>query len=413
MRLSPSTAAVVKLGPFRAEADATRQESLTIAAAEVRLARRAVGSNAWGAFAAKAEATDPAHDENAYYDVTLSDVDVGTGGELLVSCQPAGSLGAWAVFMIEDFVPADLRAVDGQTGAAKVGAGSGLLQIDLSAWQDAPLGGANMIQDDGSGNSQFSQLALAMTPVESASGVQARYRWSTDTSATNPTSGRVKADNGTLASITEVYMHQLTDSGYNASGFIAGLKAGDALVIARDGQGQNFINCVVNAAPTDNGDWYTISVTVVDSGGAFGNNNVMAVTFIYSAAGLTQQEVADAQLLTPSGSVDPGSVHAKLDDIDVKRLAGSQAAATQLQNTVLATESAKVDDPAASTTSFITTLTASGAEAYVDRPLTFTTGVLAQTVVDIESYDPGTKRVTVRAGVLPVAPADQDDFVVT
>lgn len=98
MRLTPNQPAVIKLGPFRAEADATKQESLTILTTDIRLSRQT--GNTESAFAAKTEATAPTHDEAAWYDVTLNSADVGVGGFLTVSCQPAGSLGAWRIFEI-------------------------------------------------------------------------------------------------------------------------------------------------------------------------------------------------------------------------------------------------------------------------------------------------------------------------
>jgi hypothetical protein len=142
--------------------------------------------------------------------------------------------------------------------------------------------GNELVQDDGQGVTQFTATALANISSVGGGFVNTMYRWSNDITATDPTSGRVKANNATLASITAVYIHSITDTSGNATGIIEALRIGDGLLIAREGSGGDFFQFVVDALAVDNGAWYTITGAVTDSGGTISNNNTVIVTFAFA-----------------------------------------------------------------------------------------------------------------------------------
>ena len=62
---------------------------------------------------------------------------------------------------------ANVTAWDGSTGAVKVGATSGLPQVDVTAWQDRVLGATNMIEADVSGD-RWTFQALSLSPSAGA-----------------------------------------------------------------------------------------------------------------------------------------------------------------------------------------------------------------------------------------------------
>ena len=85
----------IKLGPFVDSSDGfTPMTALSIGASDVRVAKHGLF------FVAKSDATDPAHDENGWYSVTLDEVDTEDTGELIVAVNQAGALPVWREFLV-------------------------------------------------------------------------------------------------------------------------------------------------------------------------------------------------------------------------------------------------------------------------------------------------------------------------
>lgn len=94
--LKQSTAVTVKLGPFVDATDATKEESLTITQAEVRLSKNG------GDMAQKGNADALGHDELGVYDCNLSTTDTGTLGQLDIYVYESGAMLEWRHFMVVD-----------------------------------------------------------------------------------------------------------------------------------------------------------------------------------------------------------------------------------------------------------------------------------------------------------------------
>lgn len=94
--LRQSTAVTVKLGPFVDATDATKEESLTITQAEVRLSKNG------GDMAQKGNADALGHDELGVYDCNLSTTDTGTLGPLDIFVYESGVMLEWRHFMVVD-----------------------------------------------------------------------------------------------------------------------------------------------------------------------------------------------------------------------------------------------------------------------------------------------------------------------
>lgn len=172
-----------------------------------------------------------------------------------------------------------------------------------------------LIEDDGDGVVRYTAKALETAPASGAGFVRALYKFSTTTGAADPGPGIVRFNNVTPASVTAVYLDTLTENNFNADQFLADLRSGDTFIVAQGDNGANFIRCTVNGAPTDNTGWWTIPVTIVDSGTLPGNNKSLNVLLGYAAALTTPQEIRDAMKLAPTGGAPAaGSVDEHLDD---------------------------------------------------------------------------------------------------
>ncbi len=127
------------------------------------------------------------------------------------------------------------------------------------------------------------------TLVEQTANVSATLEWRFDTTTTeaDPGNRNFRMDNATPASVTELYVNDTSVGGADGGNFLTGLNVGDQIYIQETNDAANFILAQVSATPTDNTGWWTIPVTISDSGTLFSNNNICTWLFIYST-GATQ-----------------------------------------------------------------------------------------------------------------------------
>lgn len=338
--LRQSTAAqITKLGPFVDDTDGTSPEvGLTIAAADIQLSKNG------GGMAAK-DSGGGTHDKNGWYTITFNATDTTTVGRLQVSCKVAGALAVWMEFtVLEEAIYDALFATSAQGfdsnqrvnlgrwigTAVTLSAGvpdvniSSTDNVDLTAAQAAsvkveadlalkdihldhifavdydpasPPGSPTaflneLTEDDGNGEVRYTAHALSQSPASGGGFITTSYTFSTNTDTTDPGSGGVKFNDATPASVTEIYISQITAPGANIADVIEALVSGDTLLVGQDGNGANFIRGTLNGTVTDNGAWYTLPITIVDSGALIGNNRATNVSFGFAAS--TPTEVAAA-----------------------------------------------------------------------------------------------------------------------
>jgi hypothetical protein len=257
-----------------------------------------------------------------------------------------------------------------------------------------------LVEDDGGGESRFTAIALSEAPVSGGGFLQETYRFDSSIVAADPGSGDVRWDSATPASVTEVYISEFDSAGLNQAATIEALKAGDSLTISEEGNGANYIRGTVDSVPTDNGVWYTIGVTVVESGTLIGNNRPTAVQFGYAAA--TVAQIAD-------GVWD--------ESLGAHNIAGSTGKALkQLKEGVISYE-ATVDDATPTTTSFVTDLPNAGDDAkyvdnyWIDVNLVFISGQNIGVGRVVSGYDQATRTITLDEA-FPNTPADTDEFII-
>jgi hypothetical protein len=119
----------------------------------------------------------------------------------------------------------------------------------------------------------------------SGSGGTAQLNWkfdSSSTAATAPANKYFKYNSATPASVTEIYIDDNGESGVDASNIFGILAAGNKMYIQQaDDSTKYLLTTVVSAV--DNTGWWTITVTIDDSGTLPGNNK--DCLFILYAAG--------------------------------------------------------------------------------------------------------------------------------
>lgn len=172
---------------------------------------------------------------------------------------------------------------------AGIYAGSSTPEVDAP---DAPVGSQHLrsnglisvkIQSTGSGVAT-DWVTIDPAAVEGGTAAQLSWRFSTTTTAANPGSKRLRYDDSTPASVTQLFINDTTNGNFDASTLLGIVTAGDRIYIQETGIAANFLLCTV-VSTTDEGGWWTIDVTIDSAGGLPGNNRDLGVFIIYGGTG--------------------------------------------------------------------------------------------------------------------------------
>jgi len=147
------------------------------------------------------------------------------------------------------------------------------------------------------------------------------YAWSTLTTG-DPGTGKIRGNNATIASITQIAASETDASGANIAGMLATwddstTSNNRAIVkISKEGATGNFAGFKINGAGTDAGTYWTFPVTYISTAGTLANNDTVAVAVSITgdegAAGITVPSVTGLTNLSPpdyTGTPDKILVH--------------------------------------------------------------------------------------------------------
>ncbi len=111
--------------------------------------------------------------------------------------------------------------------------------------------------------------------------------------AADPGAGKFRTNNATLASITELYINDFTQSNVDLQTYWQGLSVGSTIYIGNPNVKLEAAYFTVSGTPTDGTDFTTVPVTFVSAGTSqFTNGSQFAVTIDASELGLTPEQVA-------------------------------------------------------------------------------------------------------------------------
>ena len=157
--LRQSTAVNIKLGPFVDEEDGvTPLTSLTISQADVRLAKND------GNWAQKSASGNASHEENGWYEISLSATDTNTLGTLIVAVNKSGALPVWREFQV---VPANVYD--------SLVAGSDNLQVDTVQWGGTAVADANVLIDGAITAAKIASNAITDSKIASGALTAAKF----------------------------------------------------------------------------------------------------------------------------------------------------------------------------------------------------------------------------------------------
>lgn len=130
------------------------------------------------------------------------------------------------------------------------------------------------------------QGPIGPTGPQGADGLDAAhpYQWSTLTTG-DPGSGKIRGNNATIASITEIAISETSSDGGGMGAVLASWDVSTSSVkgtvrVAKEGATSNFYQFRITGAGTDNGTYRTYPVQVVQESGTLGNGNAVSCLFV-------------------------------------------------------------------------------------------------------------------------------------
>jgi hypothetical protein len=114
--------------------------------------------------------------------------------------------------------------------------------------------------------------------------------------AVDPGQGELRFNSATPASVTEIYVAEISERETNAENLFEILSVDDVLLIQQQNDATRYIRCTIASAPTDNGTWWTIPVTITASGALPVNRE--SLNFIWLGGGDISFNPSDSQTVT-------------------------------------------------------------------------------------------------------------------
>jgi len=161
-----------------------------------------------------------------------------------------------------------------------------------------------------------------------------RWTWSTATSGV-PNPGRIRGNNATIASITELSIHQETVDGDNLGVLISALRSGDRVGIFFAVNPDNFLIFDVTATPILTGSVYAVTGTVDSTAGSFVNSSInVAYLITGDAASAVANRVemddnsVDLNTIISGVAAIPTTAMRGTDGVDTATMRGTDGANT-------------------------------------------------------------------------------------
>ena len=193
--------------------------------------------------------------------------------------------------------------------------GSGVLTVDPTAISNkssvtAAATDTILIGDASDSNNLKKVTAQSIADLGSGggggSGIANTYTFDTTTTASDPGADGMRFNNATPASVTEIYIND-DANGVDISTLIDFLSPGDTLYIQETATAANYILVTITSI-TDNTGWYTIVVTVDDSGTLPTNTGTVGIDFGRSSMSLDRQNIQTGTAYTGALSDAGGTV---------------------------------------------------------------------------------------------------------
>lgn len=138
------------------------------------------------------------------------------------------------------------------------------------------------------------------------------YTWSSDTGATDPTSGYVKVNNASILSATALYISSTNLHSNNLGTIFSDVKAGDRVEFRVHGSASSYFIASINGSVTSGGSYYTMPISVEVASGGFSAEDALEFTLISQSA----REAVQVSYDNASSGLTATDVQAAIDELD-------------------------------------------------------------------------------------------------
>lgn len=143
-------------------------------------------------------------------------------------------------------------------------------------------------------------------------------QWDTGTTAVNPGAGRVRCNNATPGSATELYASTTDGWGVDISGIYAAMGTGNVISLSKVGAQATRLVFRLTAAPTAGTGFYTMVGTVIASGGTLSSSDQLALESSYGITGPTGAAGSDGgvrwKYSSSTSMTNPGTSYLRLNN---------------------------------------------------------------------------------------------------
>ena len=248
-------------------------------------------------------------------------------------------------------------------------------------------------------------LALALgipTGATGATGNSAglQMTWSSATSDADPGAGKLAFNNGTISSVSILYIDDVEDNSVDISGFvqsfddISNATARGIIHIEKEGTASTFAVFKVSGAVTDASGYTKVPVTHVVSNGSFSNTDGIRVDFSYSGVdasgafsltdGSTTQSIDNGNTLTITSGE---GIDATVSATDTLTIAGEDATVSNKGIASFATADFTVSSGAVSLQGVVVKTSDQNTFTKAQVPSTYTDALSATSgVLDFDTY---------------------------
>lgn len=106
------------------------------------------------------------------------------------------------------------------------------------------------------------------------------YQWDSDITATDPGTGKLKANNADLSLITEIYVSNTSQNGADFNAVFNKLVSGNVVYSANSEDTTTFALGEVDGTVIDNGSWFTIPMTIDSSNNAYSGGTKVTISLV-------------------------------------------------------------------------------------------------------------------------------------
>jgi len=171
--------------------------------------------------------------------------------------------------------------------------------------------------------------------------LQLSWNFSTTTTAADPGTGNVRFNNATPASVTEIYISSTTADAVDATTFLDSLGNTSIMYFQQSDDSTKKLIADVSAEPTDNTGWFTVTVTVADSGTLPDDAAKLLAVLEAVGGSLTASQIANVA----AGSISATNVQGAINELDTEKaaLAGATMTTTSVNGVTLENGGAATD----------------------------------------------------------------------